>query len=159
MKAEQKEFFDIMTSFRKLNISSMLPEISHGDFSILKVIHCCRENCGAEGRAVKVSDVVKCTMLPAPAVSRSLRTLEEKDLVVRTIDKEDRRNTFVELTPAGDALLAEIEGIMTSFADAVFGNLGDETIRKLNAYLHEFLEAARKEINKRKRDDKKGERE
>ncbi len=159
MKAEQKEFFDIMTSFRKLNISSMLPEISHGDFSILKVIHCCRENCSPERQGVKVSDVVKRTMLPAPAVSRSLRTLEEKELVVRTVDREDRRNTFVEITPAGDALLREIEEIMTSFADAVFGNLGEETIRKLNSYLQEFLEAARKEIDKRKRDDKKGEKE
>lgn len=159
MKAEQKEFFDIMTFFRKLNISSMLPEISHGDFSILKMIHCCRQTCNTNRGAVKVSDIVKCTMLPAPAVSRSLRSLEEKELVVRTIDKEDRRNTFVDITPAGDALLEEIEEIMTSFADAVFGNLGEETIRKLNAYLHEFLDAAKKEIDRRKRDDKKGERE
>ena len=47
MREEQKNFFDIMHSFRKLNLSSMLPGISHGELGVLKMIqHCqrCRES-------------------------------------------------------------------------------------------------------------------
>ena len=63
MKEEQKEFFDIMTSFRKLNISTMLPDINHGDFGILKMIDYCSER--SRGKSVKVSTVVRCKNVQA----------------------------------------------------------------------------------------------
>lgn len=73
MKEEQKEFFDIMTSFRKLNISTMLPDINHGDFGILKMIDYCSER--SRGKSVKVSTVVRCkNSTSSRAVSRSLRS-------------------------------------------------------------------------------------
>lgn len=155
MKEEQKDFFDIMTSFRKLNISSLLPEINHGDFGILKMIDCCSRQCEEEG--VKVSSIVRCMRIPAPAVSRSLRTLEQRGYILRSVDKMDRRNTYVELTDPGKEILAETETIMNDFADAIFGQMGDENMKKLNAFLREFLETAEKEVALRKYKGKKGE--
>lgn len=157
MREEQNEFFEIMNSFRKLNISSMLPEISHGDFCVLKTINdCSRCSENREGK-VKVSDIAKAAMLPPPTVSRSLRGLEIKELVARTVDQDDRRNTFVEITPKGGALLKEIEAIMNSFAEAVFGNLGEETMGKLNRYLGKLVEVSKAEIEKRRYQERKGE--
>lgn len=203
MKAEQREFIEIMDSFRKLNIACMLPaEISHGEFSLLKMIQrriesepgnftdCaaawnetegrkCGGNSagrvaaesladtGTEGnsadadapkkfcRGVKVSWLVKKSHVPAPAISRTLRSLEQKGFIERTADKEDRRNTFVSLTEAGAAVNREIDSIMEGFADAVFGNMGEETMQKLNGYLRQFLETSRAEIEKRRYTDKK----
>lgn len=158
MKEEQKEFIEIMTAFRKLNISSMLPDlISHGEFSLLKMIESSAQET-ENGRWVKVSHLVKKLCVPAPAISRTLRSLEDKNFIERTADKSDRRNTFVSLTEEGKAMNREIDGIMEGFADAVFGNMGEETMQKLNGYLRAFLETSRKEIDKRKYTGKKGER-
>lgn len=203
MKAEQREFIEIMDSFRKLNIACMLPaEISHGEFSLLKMIQyrieseagsfaeCTAERaetesgkCGGNpaGRGaagsladtgteedsadadapknfcegVKVSWLVKKSHVPAPAVSRTLRTLEQKGFIERTVDKEDRRNTFVSLTEVGFSINREIDNIMEGFADAVFGNMGEETMQKMNGYLKQFLETSRCEIEKRRYIDNK----
>ena len=157
MKDEQKEFFEVLISFRKLNISSMLPNITHGDFCILKRINQCSQSSGLESEKVKVSDIVKQLMVPPSAVSRGLRSLEERELIVRTVDKKDRRNTFVELTPAGKDMVDQVDEIMTDFADAVCGNLGQDTMRKLNGYLRQLRETAMTEIEKRKYKGEKGE--
>lgn len=210
MKAEQREFIEIMDSFRKLNIVCMLPaEISHGEFSLLKMIQhriereddsstgytavCTETEAGTGGKTVtekgtagslaasgtqkisadadapenfcggvKVSWLVKKSHVPASAVSRTLRTLEQKGFIERTVDKADRRNTFVSLTEAGFSINREIDNIMEGFADAVFGNMGEETMQKMNGYLKQFLETSRCEIERRrytdKKTDKKGER-
>ena len=155
MKEEQKEFFDTMNSFRKLNISSMLPSINHGDFGILKMIDYCNQH--SDGQGVKVSTIVRCKKVPAPAVSRSLRSLEQKGYIIRSVDRYDRRNTYVELTDEGYKIFRETEGIMSDFADAVFGQMGDENMKRLNAFLREFLAAAEKEVALRKYKGKKGE--
>lgn len=155
MREEQREFFDIMSSFRRLNISSMLPDINHGDFGILKMIDHCRTHCDGEG--VKVSDIVRHMKIQAPAVSRSLRSLERSGYIVRSVDRRDRRNTYVELTDMGKDMLTETDAIMNDFADAVFGKMGDENMKKLNSFLREFLETSQKEIALRRYKGKKGE--
>ena len=155
MKEEQKEFFDIMTSFRKLNISTMLPYTNHGDSGILKMIDYCSER--SRGKSVKVSTVVRCKNVPAPAVSRSLRSLEQKGYIIRSVDRNDRRNTYVEVTDEGYAVLRETDAIMNDFADAVFGRMGDENMKKLNSFLREFLDTAEKEVALRRYKGKKGE--
>lgn len=157
MKEEQRTFFNIMDSFRKMNIASMLPDISNGEFAVMKMIRHCRQNGSGTQNGVKVSSIVKCSKMPAPAISRTLKHLEEKEYIVRTVDKEDRRNTFVKMTEAGEALLRETDEIMSDFADAVFGQMGDETMRKLNDYLSRMVETADAEIAKRKYKGKKGE--
>lgn len=157
MTEEQKTFFKIMDSFRKLNLSSMLPNISHGELGVLKAIRCCRRCSEEEQEGVKVSVIVQKMHLPPPAVSRALRILEEKELVQRDVDRKDRRNTFVTVTAKGEALVEEADCIMEDFCDAVFGNLGAETMQKLNSYLQKFVETSKIEIEKRKYNEKKGE--
>ena len=157
MREEQKNFFDIMHSFRKLNLSSMLPGISHGELGVLKMIQHCQRCSGVDQGGVKVSLIVKEMHLPPPAISRALRVLEEKELVLRDVDKKDRRNTFVKVTEKGIARIAEADCIMEEFSDAVFGNLGADTLQKLNDYLQKFVETSKIEIEKRKYNEKKGE--
>ena len=48
MKEEQKRLFETLHSFRKLNISGILPNISHGDYGVLKMIDLCNRNCEKE---------------------------------------------------------------------------------------------------------------
>ena len=133
--------------FRKLNVSSMLPEISHGDHILLQTINCLESS--SRG-GVKISQVVKAMGLPPPAISRGLRILDQKGCVIRKVDEQDRRNTFVALTEEGRAMLKEANDIVEGFSEAVFANIGDEAMEKLNEYLRRLVEISKEEIAKRK---------
>lgn len=148
MHEEEREFFEILNSFRKLNISSMLPDISQGDYGTLRAIQCCEKKNDTDG--VKVSEVSKRMNAAPPAVSRCLRSLEEKDFIIRAVDKSDRRNTYVALTEEGRNRLSEADEIMSKFSKAVFGQMGEETMNLLNSYLKELRETAKSEISVRK---------
>lgn len=149
MKKEQKEFFGLLDEFRKLNISSMLPHIHHGDACIIKAIREVGEE-KQDGENVRVAEIVEAMQAPAPAVSRGLRGLEERGLITRRVDEKDRRNTFVELTEAGRSLSREIESIMADFADAVFERAGAESFEQLNQSMRLLVQLSRDEIEKRK---------
>lgn len=150
MKEEQKRLFETLHSFRKLNISGILPNISHGDYGVLKMIDLCNRNCEKEQGGVKVSSIARCMQLPVSAVSRSLRTLEEKGCILRSVNRDDRRNIYVEVTDTGRELLKEVEEILSDFADAVFGQLGEDTIEQLNQYLCRLFQTAKEELERRK---------
>lgn len=149
MREEQKIFFEIMSEFKKLNMSVILPGISHGDHMLLQTIRRLEEN---RKDSVKVSQVVRFLGLPPPAVSRGLRILDQKGYIRRTVDESDRRNTFVTLTEGGRSILREADLAVENFSEAVFDNIGDETMERLNEYFRRFLEASKEELAKRKQD-------
>lgn len=149
MNPEQQEFFQIMNGFRKLNLSSILPNISHGDFTVLQTIVCLQSEAGEEC-GVRVSDIVNRLQVSAPAVSRGLHNLEGQGLIVRRVDLQNRRNTYVDITTEGHAMVEEVNAIMSDLADAIFVQMGKENMKKLNAYMERFLETIKAELQKRK---------
>lgn len=149
MKKEQKEFFDLLDEFRKLNVASLLPNVCHGDVCIIKSIREAKEK-KAEEQHIRVADIIEEMHAPAPAVSRGLRALEERELIHRHVDEKDRRNTFVDFTEAGQKLSDEIEFIMSDFADAVFERVGAESFDQLNQSMRILVQSTREEIQMRK---------
>lgn len=147
MKKEESEFFEIMKKFRKLNISSILPGVSHGDFAVLKAVDCCMREKGLS--CVRVSEVVNKMDIAPPALSRCFKMLEAKRYIVRTVDEKDRRNTCVELTEEGKRVFLETERELNSFADAVMGGMGQEDLQRLTMYLDRLLQTAQREIERR----------
>lgn len=149
MKKEQQDFFSLLDEFRKLNISSILPTIPNGEACILKAIRAAGER-KCESRPIRVADIIEEMGAPAPAVSRGLRALEERNLIIRRVDEKDRRNTFVELTLEGQTLSNAIEDIMEDFANAVFQRVGTASFEQLNQSMRILVNASREEIEKRK---------
>ena len=147
MTNEEREFQEIMNKFRTLHMSALLPGINHGDFMVMKTIWQCMQESHAS--KVRVSEIVKSMHIPAPAVSRCFRMIEGTGYIVRSIDPTDRRNVCVEMTEEGKRVFLEAEKIMSSFAEAVFGEMGQEDMKKLNAYLRKFLYVFQREIEKR----------
>lgn len=152
-QGDHGEFFRVVHSFRKLNISTMLPDLTHAELGTMSMIAKCKEDAAGEG--VKVSELVARMEVAAPAVSRTLKKLEEKEYIIRSVDKDDRRNTYVELTSEGTAIMMESKEIMHGFADAVLGEMGEENINRLIDYLRELHALAIREIDKRKYDNRK----
>jgi DNA-binding MarR family transcriptional regulator len=60
-----------------------------------------------ENSAVRLSDLANDLLLDISTVSRQARALEDRGLVTRTEDPDDRRAVRLELTPAGLAVLDE----------------------------------------------------
>ncbi len=150
---DHSEFFRVVYSFKKLNISKMMPDITHAELGTMSMIYRCREESSDGG--VKVSDLVNRMEVAAPGVSRTLKKMEEKGYIIRSVDKTDRRNTYVELTPKGEEVLKEARTIMHDFAEAVLGKMGVENVNHLIEYLKNLQVLAQNEIEKRKYNGRK----
>ena len=66
-----------------------------------------------------------------PAVSRMLRGLEQRGLVDRAVDRIDRRNTYVMLTPAGEAARADTIRELDGYTRRVLERMGREDMETL----------------------------
>ncbi len=90
-------------------------------------------------------------------MSRTLRGLEEKGYVESTVDKKDRRNTYISLTEKGWKKGEEVRDRMQDFGCSVMSQLKEEDVDQLVAYLDRIYEIAEKEIETRKiRERQKG---
>ena len=141
----------IMRSFRKLHLFKLVPELNHGEIMIIGTIAPggCRREMLDDDKGMKVSDIVKATKAPAPAISRALSSLEEKGLIERTADRSDRRNTLVSLTEKGIQMNEHVISTFDEYMDGVFGRLDDKEIEKGLEAIGKLLSAAQTELEER----------
>lgn len=141
-------FFAVMNQFHRLRIGDLFSEMPRGDCMMLMAIdHFNREK--PEG-LLTVSELADKTHMQMPAVSRTLKNLEERELIERTINKSDRRNTYVSLTEHGREIWKEMEVTMGEFAAAVLSRMRAEDLERLVVYLDELYQVAAEEIARRK---------
>lgn len=141
---------DLLRAFHKfhqLNFSIVLTDITHSEYCTLKAIQMCRRKNGEAGNDTKISDIVNRMQVPASAVSRTMRTLEEKGLILRTVNKKDRRNTMVELTEPGKQVLCEAEQEIVNFQDRIFAKAGQEEVDEIIRILNHIYDIARSELD------------
>jgi DNA-binding MarR family transcriptional regulator len=91
--------------------------------------------------------------MSGPALSRWLRSLEQKQFIQRETDPEDRRNTLVSLTKEGLAKTREICETLNEFMRNITVRMGEERLQALFAELSELADIAGEEIE-RKRNEK-----
>ena len=100
MEDMEQNVWEALHMFRKLNIGSILPHLNKGEFVLMNGIYHVQKKISSE-HGVKMSDLAEYTHALPPAVSRSIKALEEKGYVRRFVDQKDRRNTLVEITKSG----------------------------------------------------------
>ena len=83
MKDAFEKLFRAVHQFKKLNVSDLIPGLSSSEFSVMGAILQMGEN----GKITSSELAAKTKTLP-PAVSRTLRGLEEKGYVERSVDKK-----------------------------------------------------------------------
>lgn len=136
--------------FHRLNIGSILPGITQSEFAVLMVIERSRDDCESSGHGMWVSRLVEETRALPPAVSRTLKNLEERGYVVRSVSEKNRRRAYVELTESGRGVLQESKKILNTFAENAFSQTDEEELKRVCAYLHQLYGAASREIEKLK---------
>ena len=145
------EFFRAMHQFRKLNVASILPDISQSEFAAMNEIM----DKGEDGK-ITISELACKSKVHSSAISRTLHGLEEKGYIERSIDKKDRRNICVELTDRGESVVIEARQIMCDYGKSVLDHLKPKELERLIAYMNKIYSVAEKEIEARKWKDRKG---
>lgn len=142
------KLFSTMHQFQKLRIGDLFPEMTKGDcMTLMAIEHFNKEK---ETGILTVSELADKMHSKASSVSRTLKFLEDKGYIERSINKSDRRNTYVRLTEAGTVELKRCEEMMGDFAQAVIQRMDEEDMRRLIAYLDELYAVAKEEIQLRK---------
>ena len=86
------------------------------------------------------SEIGEILGISRPAITAILNTLEEKDLILRTMDHLDKRRILVELSQKGRAGLEEVENEMLKRVGQIMQALGEEQSEQLRSLLNKALE-------------------
>ena len=140
-----EELFKAMHQFHKLRLGDIMPDISGADFWTMRNIM----DKGEDGK-ITISELAKKTRVLLSAISRTLKRLEEKGYVERTVNKNDRRNTYVEITDRGREVAQKVREIMRDYGEAVLSKFDEEELSMLISYLNNIYDIAKKEIEVRK---------
>ena len=150
----EKNVWEALHMFRKLNIGSILPRLNKGEFVLMNGIYHVQKKIGSE-HGVKMSDLAEYAHALPPAVSRSIKALEQKGYVRRFVDQNDRRNTLVEITESGQEVLQESNAIMDEFIRRVFEKTDKEEMARLVSYIYQQYDLAKEELEKIRESQKK----
>ncbi|MGA1931870.1 MarR family winged helix-turn-helix transcriptional regulator [Arcobacter sp. YIC-464] len=70
-------------------------------------------------------------------VSRALRTLERKELIIK--DRIDRRTNLIKLSPKGEDILEKTKNEVKDFRQSIVQNISDEEFKLLNSLLEKVV--------------------
>lgn len=101
-----------------------------------------------DSRGMYVSELVRHMRCAPPAVSRTLRHLDEKGLLARVVDPDDRRTTYAVVTPAGQDFLAANWEQLTALSRRVVRRMGEEHLHALIAQLDRLTDIILEEEQK-----------
>lgn len=117
---------------RRMDWSKITPGVTQPEYLILTALHCSRD-AHPDVPGVYVSSLAEELSVSVSMISKLLKLLEEKDWVLRTIDKNSRRNTFVSLTPLGQSVYDDASELLRRFHEGVVESIGREKFSQLLA--------------------------
>lgn len=137
MESDELLMLEVIRRFRQLHhqMSTRLYLLSHSETAVLQGIR-------QMGARANVSDIARAMLASPPSISRTLRQLREKEYVDSRPDENDRRNTYVVLTPKGRAVLTKDMEQRQRFHAAVIQRMGQEqwdTLCKLMDSLYDCM--------------------
>jgi DNA-binding MarR family transcriptional regulator len=106
-------------------------DLSPAQYNTLRILR------GAQPDALTCGEIGERLVSPGPDVTRLLDRLEQRGLVTRLRDAEDRRVVRARITPEGIDLLAGLDEPVDHTLRRLLGNLGPAKLRTLVALLEE----------------------
>ena len=146
----------------KAGMKAALADCPKCHFPMLEGLLGCIRLHGQDG-AVYISDLVQELHQPLPAISRTVRQMEQDGLVerfadpaVREPDPADRRKTLVRVTPKGYELCHQCEQALRDYFASVLARLEPEQAAQMDALRGALMDAILAE-NAARNIDPKGE--
>lgn len=144
----QEQLLTAQHRFMKMHRNLSFEGLRKSEFVMLEIIGREQGNCE---QGVLASDITKCLKVTAPAVSKMLKSMEEKGYVERRVDEKDRRNTRVTITAAGEEAKQQVRRQMEEFIAGVTERLGEENTKELIFLMNRYTEMMQEENQNRKR--------
>ena len=133
-------FLGRLSKASKTGMKAALAGCPKCHFPILEALaHSIRSH-GQNG-AIYVSDFARDTHQPLPAISRSLRMMEQDGLIQREADPADRRKTLVRITPEGHAACQQCEDALSDYFACVIARLAPEQVQQMDALRGALMDA------------------
>ncbi|MGQ9778726.1 MAG: MarR family winged helix-turn-helix transcriptional regulator [Bacillota bacterium] len=123
--------------FTKLNrpqgpIAGLTPGEAH-------VLFCIGRAGGAEDPGIRVSEISEALKVTSPTITQFLKSLEERGLVERSTDKEDRRAVRIKLTTKGARAIEEAHRTFLASFEELVDHLGEEKSNLLAELMAEVV--------------------
>ncbi len=112
---------------------------------------CCAEQYPRKnnGAAASVAEIAAQMGVSVPAVSRTLRSLQAKALIERTIDEDDRRSVRVTITEAGREQLRENMTRVVAALNRILAVFTEDEMRTIARLYGKFAAATEKQLGTR----------
>lgn len=144
----QKEIQDIflenVAMFQKLRDRIRFDELSRSEFAMLHMVHCKEKELGQ----LTLSELAAFLDVSSPAVSRMIKTLEDRNFIVKIPSKKDRRISYVSLTPEGEQLYEKCAEQMRKIGERTVEAMGVEPMSQMLSLFQEFFQTLEKELDK-----------
>lgn len=141
------EYLETMGAIRRLNWDGLLKDISHREMSFLKTIEQFHWT-HPEVPGVYVNDLAEKMGITKSGVSKMLGHLEQRGLIERRVDPNNRRNTFVCLTEEGYALGERQRDNYDAFLMRVVDSLGEARYLDILAGIREMTQCMARELDR-----------
>ena len=82
-------------------------------------------------------------------ISRMLKKLEERELIGRSVDTRDRRNTYVFLSENGKEVCRQVQNNMQVYFESVWKSMGEEQIDELIRLCNRLADCMESEVKKK----------
>ncbi len=105
--------------------------ISQGEYLVLRYMANSKQGYETEKLSIRAAFLSSTLDMSRPAISRILNGLENKELIMRSIDKADRRGIAIELTEKGREELKKANAEIMRKAEYIAEKLGDEETEQL----------------------------
>lgn len=123
-----EELLHTFRNFKRIRVQNHASstELSHNEKMVLFIIYDVSKN-----NIVPLSEIRERIRLAPSTITPIITSLEEKGLIERNIDKSDRRNIFLRISPMGveytNKVQSEIRDIMSKYIEYI----GEEDTKQL----------------------------
>ena len=133
----ERALFRALHQFGRLNTGQLIEMegLTQGEFFGLAMLH---EHLKEHPEGMHVRELAGKARVSPPRVSRMLRDMEEKNLIERRIDRDDRRNTYIVLTETGEAARQRTTARLSTFLDRVVDRMGLENVQTMIDLWNQF---------------------
>lgn len=137
--------FELINKFHLFKISALPMPLPESELITLYTIRDANQYEGVENTLI--SGLAEKLHVSVPTMSRCLRRLEEKGLIQKSSQTNDRRNTYVCLTEQGLEIYEEAFQTLSSFVERALSRIDSEELKQFFTTFDKIYEALAQEYN------------